>query len=315
VPVPKAIGNGQDPKSNLYRGAGYGLRFYFSHKAGYTVRQLSSSGQVLDRITLTKDLPGLDHPVKLAIVAEAWDGSAIAAAIDRFLRLAAGYDPENVALPVMGGATVAAGADAAIVAFVGHDGLMDFPAPSRPMARPGAPPRSSIVLACASQQFFLDLIRVGGSHPLLLTTGLMAPEAYTLEEALPTFAAGGSPWTLGKRLLPSTIACNIAALLAPCACLRRRHRSQGCPGCPPPPWSAWSAIRTEVPGRAARWKPFSESRVNRTEHGRSARGRPDVRVAHIPLGETWPLASSICARYAAVSARRTAAGWFLITSI
>jgi len=198
VPVPKAIGNGQDPKSNLYWGAGYGLRFYFSHKAGYTVRQLSYSGQILDRITLTKDLPGPGHAVKLVIVAEAWDGSAIAAAIDRFLRLAAGHDPESIAPPVTGGATVAAGGDAAIVAFVGHDGLMDFPAPSRPVARPGAPPRSSIVLACASQQYFSGLIRAGGSHPLLLTTGLMAPEAYSLEEALHTFAAGGSPMDVRK---------------------------------------------------------------------------------------------------------------------
>jgi hypothetical protein len=127
------------------------------------------------------------------VIAEAWDGSAIAAAINRFLRLAAGHDPESIASPATGVATVAAGGDAAIVAFVGHDGLMDFPASSRPLARRGALPRSSIVLACASQQYFFDLIHAGGSHALLLTTGLMAPEAYSLEEALHTFAAGGSP--------------------------------------------------------------------------------------------------------------------------
>jgi hypothetical protein len=193
VPVPKGVGNGQDPRSNLYWGAGYGLRFYFSHKAGYSLRQLSFSGQVLDKVALTKDLPGPIHPVKLVVVAEAWDGAAIAAAITRFLRLAAGFDSESIAPAVAGGATLAAGGDAAIVAFVGHDGLMDFAAPSCPMARRGALPRSSIVLACASEQYFLNLIRAGGSHPLLLTTGLMAPEAYSLEDALRTFAAGGSP--------------------------------------------------------------------------------------------------------------------------
>lgn len=165
VPVPKAIGNGQAPGSNLYWGAGYGLRSYFSRKAGYSLRQLSFSGQVLDRIALTKDLPGPGHSVKLVVVAEAWDGSAIAAAISRFLRLAAGHDPETIPIPVAGGGSVPAGGDATIVAFVGHDGLMDFPAPSRPVARPGALPRSSIVLACASQQYFSDLIRAGGSHP------------------------------------------------------------------------------------------------------------------------------------------------------
>jgi hypothetical protein len=193
VPVPKGIGNGQDPRSNLHWGAGYGVRSYFSRQAGYSLRQLTVSGQVLDRIALIKDLPGSGHPIKLVVVAEAWDGSAIAAAISRFLRLAAGYDAETIASPVAGQAAIAAGGDAVIVAFVGHNGLMDFPAPIRPEARRGAPPRSSIVLACASQQYFSELLRSGGSNPLLLTTGLMAPEAYSLEEALRTFAAGGSP--------------------------------------------------------------------------------------------------------------------------
>ena len=194
VPVPGAIGNGQDPRSNLYWGAGYGVRSYFSRKAGYSLRQLTFSGQVLDKIMLTKDFQGSDHPVRLVVIAEAWDGRAIGAAISRFLRLAAGHDPESIALPsIAGGATVAAGGDGAIIAFVGHNGMMDFPAPSRPEARPGALPRSSIILACASKPYFSDLIRAGGSHPRLLTTGLMAPEAYSLEEALRTFATGGSP--------------------------------------------------------------------------------------------------------------------------
>ncbi len=193
VKVPKGIGNGQDARSNLYWGAGYGVRSYFSGQAGYTPRQLTFSGHVLDKIALTKELTGSGHAVKLVVIAEAWDGSAIAAAIDRFLRLAAGYDGESIAAPGTGQAAIAAGGDAAIVAFVGHNGLMDFAAPSCPDGRRGAPPRSSIVLACASQQYFTGLLRAGGSHPLLLTTGLMAPEAYSLEEALHTFAGGGSP--------------------------------------------------------------------------------------------------------------------------
>lgn len=193
VPVPRAIGNGQDLRSNLYWGAGYGVRSYFSRKAGYSLRQLEFSGQVLDKIALTKDIQRFGRPAELVVIAEAWDGSAISAAITRFLRLAAGRDPESITVPPADGVRIAAGGDAAIVAFVGHNGLMDFSAPSRPEARPGAPPRSSMVLACASRAYFSDLIRAGGSHPLLLTTGLMAPEAYSLEEALRTFAAGGSP--------------------------------------------------------------------------------------------------------------------------
>ena len=47
-----------------------------------------------------------------------------------------------------------------------------------------------IVLACASKPYFEGHLMKGGSHPLLLTTGLMAPEAYVLDAALRAWASG-----------------------------------------------------------------------------------------------------------------------------
>ena len=69
---------------------------------------------------------------------------------------------------------------------------MDFPPPGRPSPRAGAPARAAAVLACASRPYFLDLLRAGGAEPLLLTTGLMAPEAYVLDAAVTAFARGDS---------------------------------------------------------------------------------------------------------------------------
>ncbi len=70
-----------------------------------------------------------------------------------------------------------------LVVYVGHDGLMDFSSaldfPSSTAAN-----RSAIVLACASKTFFRELLRKTGAQPLLWTTGLMAPEAYTLKAAI-----------------------------------------------------------------------------------------------------------------------------------
>jgi hypothetical protein len=191
VPVPSSLGNGRSPSSNLYWGASFGMRTFFVRE-GYSLNQVSHSGRVLDRIVLSKVIPG-SPPTELVIIAEAWDGAAISEATNRFLRLAAGHDPETVELttgPVK--RELQAGGDAAIIAFVGHDGLMDFAAPSRPKPNPRASPRASIVLACVSKPYFLELLTAGGSYPLLLTTGLMAPEAYTLEAALHAFAAGGT---------------------------------------------------------------------------------------------------------------------------
>lgn len=45
-----------------------------------------------------------------------------------------------------------------------------------------------IVLACHSRSYFETLIEKTGANPLLLTTGLMAPEAYTLKAAIDGWA-------------------------------------------------------------------------------------------------------------------------------
>ena len=45
----------------------------------------------------------------------------------------------------------------------------------------------SIVLACISRRYFAPYLARAGSPPLLLTNGLMAPEAYTLTAAIEAF--------------------------------------------------------------------------------------------------------------------------------
>ena len=47
-----------------------------------------------------------------------------------------------------------------------------------------------MVLACASDFYFRKRLTNAGAHPLLLTSGLMAPEAYTLDALVRTWATG-----------------------------------------------------------------------------------------------------------------------------
>ena len=69
------------------------------------------------------------------------------------------------------------------MAYVGHDGLMDFSLPQSPQ-RADRRRRDAIILACASKSYFQNALRRTGAEPLLWTTGLMAPEAYVLKAAL-----------------------------------------------------------------------------------------------------------------------------------
>ena len=196
VRVPKALGNGQEPRTNLYWGARYGLRTYFRRDAGWRPVRCDSRPPdgVLERLVLRRQVERPGNAATVYVVADAWDGRRIRDAIERFLRMAGGHDAETCMVR-LDDRTVEfrAGGAAHVVAYVGHNGLMDFAAPPRRPPAGAAPARSTVVLACKSQSYFDGLLQGAGAHRLLLTTGLMAPEAYTLDAAITRWFRGGSP--------------------------------------------------------------------------------------------------------------------------
>ena len=166
VPVPPAIGDGNDPRTNLYWGAMYGLKTWLK-RDGWKIEKAASPNRalVLERLIARKTIGGRE----VLLTADAWKGSRIREAITSFLERAS-----------MEGADV--------VAYIGHDGLMEFDVD--PRIHPAARKPRAIVLACASRQYFSAHLTRAGSEPLLLTTGLMAPEAYTLTAALDAHVRG-----------------------------------------------------------------------------------------------------------------------------
>jgi len=70
-----------------------------------------------------------------------------------------------------------------LLAYIGHNGLMDFSLPITPRQR-DARKREAIILACASKQYFSTPLKSTGASPLVWTTNLMAPEAYVLSAAI-----------------------------------------------------------------------------------------------------------------------------------
>jgi hypothetical protein len=193
VPVPARLGNGQDPDNNLYWGAMYGVRAYLTRRAGWKIVQKSSkrSTNVLDRIVLHTTVHRYGRKVDAYLVAEAWDGRKIKAATERFLTLAAGREHEVMDIKSGQGARkLNAGGAAHLVVYVGHNGLMDFSMDRLPADLKNSEARSAIALACKSRSYFAARLKHAGAHSLLLTTGPMAPEAYTLDAVIRSWAAG-----------------------------------------------------------------------------------------------------------------------------
>jgi hypothetical protein len=182
VPVPEAIGNGDDPKNNLYWGAGYGVKTFFRRSPNWTSISLpqSSNPKVLDQILFKREIVREGKPVTVFVFAEAWRGREIAAATDRFLSISSGQHQQYLNIDKT---MLAVGSHAHLVAYVGHNGLMDFSAPDITKNSEDNLARSAIILACKSRDYFENFI----SEPtdlLLSTKSFMAPEAYSLEAAI-----------------------------------------------------------------------------------------------------------------------------------
>ncbi len=180
IPVPAALGNGEDPARNLYWGAAFGVRSFFKKSGDWkeisTVRK--PKAPILERSVFEHRASGT------ILVADAYEGSEIKQALTDFFQAAAGLNSELISLPsTLDGRPERLLAPADLVVYVGHDGLMDFPLALELTNKTGTN-RSAIILACASKSLFEGLLRKTGAQPLLWTTGLMAPEAYTLKAAV-----------------------------------------------------------------------------------------------------------------------------------
>jgi hypothetical protein len=188
VPVPARLGNGLDAIHNLYWGAAAGVRTFFARSPDWTLLNCREKPkvEVLERCLFKY------RKADVYLVADAYRGDEIRQAILDFFDAAAGGSPEPITVSVAS-ATVSlkahGGAD--LLAYVGHDGLMDFRLPVVPRKKDEIH-RDAIILACASKQHFSEPLRASGAYPLLWTTGLMAPEPYTLKSALDGWIDGES---------------------------------------------------------------------------------------------------------------------------
>jgi len=195
IPVPRALGNGSDAARNLYWGAAFGVKTFFLNRKDW---ELISKGpgpkkEILERCVFKR------KNQEIYMIADAYDGSQIREAVTDFLSATAGIATPAMAVDSKTGEiSLPTGGAADLLVYVGHDTFMDAPLPPV-KGTPGTIPRRAIVLACASRQYFGPYLRQSGATPLLWTTGLMAPEAYTLDAALDGWIAREEPEAIRQR--------------------------------------------------------------------------------------------------------------------
>lgn len=176
VPVPARIGNGDDPANNLYWGAGFGVKTFFKRASDWKLiaETRNPRAGILERLVFKHQTENV------RLIADAYRGREIKRCVADFFEFSAGRSVETIVANLV---EFHAGGGANLVAYVGHDGLMDFSLDSYPQKADDRQ-RDAIMLACLSKRYFAESLRKTGASPLLWTTGLMAPEAYVLKAAI-----------------------------------------------------------------------------------------------------------------------------------
>lgn len=191
VPVPAHLGNGDDPAKNLYWGAGNGVKTFFTKSKDWQkLTELQNpKPNILERIVFKH------RNADVYLIADAYRGIKMREAVDDFFGAASGKQIENIDIEdnrfqILGSSN--------LIVFVGHNGLMDFKLESEPKKQDDDK-RETIVLACASWNYFSKPLKNTGAEPLLWTSNLMAPEAYTLHAAIEGWIKNESPQEIRKR--------------------------------------------------------------------------------------------------------------------
>jgi len=191
VPVSKMLGNGNDPANNLYWGAMYGLKTFLKRSGNWTLlhSEKNTNNIILENCVFKH------KKSSTYLVADAYKGSKIKLALKNFLKAASG---NNIKLKKIDKKNLKVNGGADLIAYIGHNGLMDFNIPKINQSKKGNN-KDVIVLSCKSKPYFEDRLKKLGCNFMLLTTGFMAPEAYTLEAAVEGWISNEKPEQIRVR--------------------------------------------------------------------------------------------------------------------
>lgn len=175
VPVPATIGNGQDFNNNLYWGCGFGIRTYFKNSKEWTLIKVQHPDAIrLERLVFKHKTQNY------FLIADAFDGQYIKQCTIDFLNSSSGQFKDTL---TVNNTVIGIAGNSKLIAYIGHDGLMDFQLPNTCSNADGLK-RDVIILACYSKRFFAPYMQTAKVNPLVWTSGLMCPEAYTVHDAI-----------------------------------------------------------------------------------------------------------------------------------
>jgi hypothetical protein len=195
------LGDGDNPETNLYWATTPGFGEWFARRGGgWTRVARQRAGQTGDDDVLAVHVyrrsiavpaawrtTGAPSTFELDIVIHGWRGKAIDRALDAYATDAAGGAARTVTLD--DGTTLRAGGAAQIVAWVGHNRLMDLETYHWPT--PTGAARGTLAIACETAAYMEADVPAETRVPLLMTRDFLFANAAPLEAAVLAYVGGG----------------------------------------------------------------------------------------------------------------------------
>jgi hypothetical protein len=198
------LGDGDTPARNLYWGTSEGMLGWFGRRGSGWKQTLDADGaaigepDVLDLRVFSRTLPtpaawrraGAPARFTVHVVAQAWRGEQIHEAFTHYADDL--YGVTRHAITLADGTRIAAGGDSHIVAYVGHNHLMDLAAFDwAALDDDDARPRGAIAIACHTAVYMQDTVPSAQRVPLVMTRDFLLASSAALEGAVLGFARGG----------------------------------------------------------------------------------------------------------------------------
>ena len=183
VPVPASIGDGDNPRTNLYWGCGYGVKTFFKKSDDWQlIKSLKIDSVILERLIFFNRKQNTYH------IADAYRGKEIRQCTIDFFKASAGAIDKQIKI---NDSLFLNTNQATLVNYVGHNGLMDFSLYKYP-SRVDTTSIKVSVLACMANIYYNKGLKKCNAQPYVWTTHYMAPEAYTLFTIIENWMANKS---------------------------------------------------------------------------------------------------------------------------
>jgi hypothetical protein len=182
VPVNNSLGNGMNLKTNLYWGAGYGIKTHFKRKTSWrqVFVQKDIDTNILERIVFTKQY---DSQTKVILIADAYRGDRMESCMRDYFNSLAGLRNDAIYLP---NDTINLKSKADLLIFNGHNGLMDVE--MEYIDNMDGIEKDAAIISCVSANYFMERLKCLKAYPLVTTQELLPPEAYIAEGIIDAWA-------------------------------------------------------------------------------------------------------------------------------